>query len=106
MIEPSDKRGVGVVRALSDTERARNHLRAIRDFAYHLMVFVFVNGLLVILDVRAGRGETTVLGLDWAYWVLLFWGIGLAGHAISVFLGDDRIEDRSEGTQSTDLIDH
>lgn len=68
-------------------EGARKNLRAIRDFMYHLMVFVFVNGLLVILDVRAGVGDQAVLGLDWAYWVILFWGVGLVGHGIYAFFG-------------------
>jgi hypothetical protein len=64
-------------------------VKAVRDFAYHVMVFVFVNALLVIVDVRGG-GEGDVLGLDWAYWVILAWGLGVAGHAISVFLGEQR----------------
>jgi hypothetical protein len=70
-------------------EWARNHVKAVRDFAYHVMVFVFVNALLVIVDVRGG-GKGEVLGLDWAYWVILAWGLGVAGHAISVFLGEQR----------------
>lgn len=75
---------------------AKKNLKAIRDFMYHLMVFVFVNGLLVIIDVRAGVSEGAVLGLDWAYWVILFWGIGLIGHAIWAFFGDHRVEARYE----------
>lgn len=81
-------------------ESAKASLKATRDFLYHLMVFLFVNGLLVILDVRAGTGEGAVLGLDWAYWVILFWGIGLVGHAIYAFFGEHRVEakyaDRAE----------
>lgn len=69
----------------------REHLKAVRDFFYHLIVFVFVTGLLVVLDVRAGTGSGAVAGLDWAYWVVLFWGLGLAGHAVFAFLGDHRL---------------
>jgi hypothetical protein len=72
-------------------EAAKAHLKAVRDFMYHLMVFIFVCGLLVILDVRAGTNSGAVLGLDWAYWVILFWGIGVGGHAIWAFLGDHRL---------------
>ena len=61
----------------------------LRDFFYHLVVYVFVGGLFVILDVRAGTGEGAVLGMDWAYWVLLFWGLGLAAHAVYAVFGDD-----------------
>lgn len=72
-------------------DAARAHLKAVRDFLYHLMVYVFVGTLLVFVDVREGHGANAVLGLDWAYFVLLFWGIGVAGHAIYAFLGDHRI---------------
>lgn len=85
-------------------EMARKHLKVVRDFLYHLMVFVFVNGLLVILDVRAGVGDGAVLGLDWAYWVILFWGIGLIGHAIYAFFGEHRLEARYEREQRRELI--
>jgi hypothetical protein len=60
----------------------------VRDFLYHLVVFVFVGGLLVILDVRAGSGDDAILGMDWAFWVLLFWGLALAAHAVYAAFGD------------------
>jgi 2TM domain len=69
---------------------APEHRKAVRDFFYHLVVFVFVSALLVIVDVRAGTAGNAVVGLDWAYWVILFWGLGLAGHAVYAFLGDHR----------------
>ena len=87
-------------------EGARRHLKAVRDFMYHLMVFVFVCGLLVILDVRAGVGDQAVLGLDWAYWVILFWGIGLVGHGIYAFFGDHRLDASYEREPSRDLVAH
>ncbi len=71
-------------------ERVERHVKHVRDFLYHLMTYTFVNALLVILDVRAGKGGQAVLGLDWAYWPVLFWGLGVVGHAISVFVGDER----------------
>lgn len=87
-------------------ESAKKHLKAIRDFMYHLMVFVFVNGLLVILDVRAGVGDQAIVGLDWAYWVILFWGVGLVGHAIYAFFGEHRVEARYEKERQSELVDH
>lgn len=87
-------------------ESAKRHLKAIRDFMYHLMVFLFVNGLLVILDVRAGVGDQAVLGLDWAYWVILFWGVGLVGNAIYAFFGEHRIEAMYEKEQRRELVSH
>lgn len=73
----------------ADLAAARRHVGRVRDFLYHLMVFVFVNAILVVLDLRV-EGPNPVLGLDWAYWVILFWGLGLAGHAIWVFFGEER----------------
>ncbi len=87
-------------------ESAKKHLKAIRDFMYHLMVFMFVNGLLVILDVRAGVGDHAVLGLDWAYWLILFWGIGLVGHGIYALFGEHKIEARYEKERTRDLVSH
>jgi ABC-type polysaccharide/polyol phosphate export permease len=74
-----------------ELERARTHVKQVRDFLYHLMTFVFVCGLLVIID-RGGGANDGVFGLDWAFWVILTWGLGLVGHAISVFFGDYRAE--------------
>ena len=87
-------------------ESGKKHLKAIRDFMYHLMVFLFVSGLLVILDVRAGVGDQAVLGLDWAYWVILFWGVGLVGHAIYAFFGEHRVEAKYERERLRQLVSH
>lgn len=54
------------------------------------MVFVLTNAMLVIVDVGSGA-NAGFLGMDYAYWVILFWGFGLAGHAVSVFAGDRRV---------------
>lgn len=83
----------------------RKNLKAVRDFMYHLMVFVFVNGMFVILDVRAGVGDQAVLGLDWAYWIILFWGIGLMGHGIYAFFGEHRALARYEKEKARELIE-
>ncbi len=74
---------------------AEKHVESVRDFFYHLMVFLVVNAVLVIVDLRE-TGEQAVLGLDWAYWVILFWGLGVAGHAISVFFDDYRVRKEYE----------
>lgn len=73
-------------------ERARQHIERIRDFWYHFMVFVIISLLLVILDRRGGETGSSVFGLDWAYWVVLFWGLGVAGHAIWAVFDDYRAE--------------
>ncbi len=81
-------------------ERAERHVKHVRDFYYHLMTYVFVNALLVIIDRRSGTGDQAVLGLDWAYWLILFWGLGVVGHAISVFFGDRKVRKMYEQDRS------
>jgi hypothetical protein len=72
-------------------DRARRHVKQVRDFAYHLMTYVFVNAMLVAIDLQA-EGANRVLGLDWAYWVVIAWGFGLVGHAVFVFFGEHRVQ--------------
>lgn len=79
-------------------EQAREHVKGVRDFFYHLMTFVLVGALLVVID-RGGGANDGFAGLDFAHWVLVFWGFGVAGHAISVFLGDYRVQKVYERTK-------
>jgi uncharacterized membrane protein len=72
-------------------ERATKHVKEVRDFFYHLMTYVLVSTLMIVLDRRDGAGGG-FLGLDWAYWLIIFWGFGIAGHAIYVFFGDYRVQ--------------
>ena len=72
-------------------ERARKYVKDTRDFYYHLMVFVLVNAFMVFIDLSGGAGAG-LWGLDFAHWIIFGWGFGIAGHAISVFLGDRRIQ--------------
>lgn len=72
-------------------ERAKQHVTNVRDFYYHLMTFVLVNAMMVVIDRRDGsRGD--FMGLDWAYWLIIGWGFGVAGHAIFVYFDDYRIQ--------------
>lgn len=87
-------------------KRAEQHVKVVRDFLYHLMVFVFVNGLLVILDLRVEAGDGAVFGLDWAYWVILFWGLGLIAHAIYAFMGEHRVQREYEKEKARELANH
>ena len=56
---------------------ARIRSRRMRDFFYHLVVFLFVLVLLFL-----------VTGLDGAVvWLFLFWGFAVALHAVYAFFG-------------------
>ena len=83
-----------MTQADSALEQAQQHVKHVRDFFYHLMVYVLVNALLIVIDLRQG-------GLDWAYWVIIGWGFGVLGHAISVFFGDYRAQKLYEENRSS-----
>ena len=75
----------------SAMERATAYVKEVRDFYYHLMVFVLVNAFMIFIDLSGGAGAG-LWGLDFAHWIIFGWGFGIVGHAISVFFGDRRIQ--------------
>ena len=71
-------------------ERARKRVKELRDFYVHVAVYVVVNTGLVLLDLAQGDG------LQWSYWVMIGWGIGLAAHAASVIIIESQPASRWE----------
>lgn len=71
------------------TDEKKEQRGRVRDWLYHLLVFVLIAGLMAILDVRAGTGSGAVLGLDWAFWVILFWGFAVGAHGVWAWFGED-----------------
>ncbi|MDH3539685.1 MAG: 2TM domain-containing protein [Acidimicrobiia bacterium] len=70
--------------------RAKKRVAEVSAFYYHLMTFVFVGFFLIIIDRMTGPNDRFA-GLDWAFWVIIFWGLGVVGHAISVYFGESRV---------------
>lgn len=58
--------------------RARARVHQLRGFYTNLAAYVFVNLVLLVINLIVGRPW-------WFYWVLIGWGIGLAAHAFAVF---------------------
>ena len=62
---------------------AKKRVNRIKGFYIHALIYVLVNAGLVITN-------TSLTGEDFSsidtYWTAIFWGIGLAGHGLSVFL--------------------
>lgn len=75
-------------------ERARERAKELREFYGHVVTYFVVNTLLVVIDVVDGSAGTSFLGLNWAYWPILGWGIALVMHAVAVFLPLRRWEER------------
>jgi hypothetical protein len=66
-------------------DRARERAKQLRDFYGHLMTYVVVCSLLVVIDLVANEAGETFMGLNWAYWPIIGWGIAIVIHALSVF---------------------
>ena len=55
-------------------ERAKKRAEDYTGVLWHLATFLIINGFLWAIDIYQGDG------VNWAYWVTLGWGIGLAFH--------------------------
>jgi len=66
------------------TGRSRKRVNQLRSIYIHLAIYLVVNIGLFALDLAQGDG------LQWAQWVALGWGIGLAAHAVIVFVFEPR----------------
>lgn len=60
--------------------RAKRRVGMKLGFMAHLLVYLLVNGALVLINAAHG-------GDRWAQWPLFGWGIGLAIHGIVTFIG-------------------
>lgn len=58
-------------------------------FRSHLIAYAFVNAGLVVINFL-----TTGFDPFWAIWPMFGWGIGLAAHAMSVYMNGENIRDR------------
>lgn len=68
--------------------RARQRARSQRELYGHLLVYGVVSVLLIVIDVAGGSG------LDWAFWPIGGWGIGVLLHVFRVFGPGTRWEER------------
>lgn len=61
-------------------ETARRKVEARIGFFIHLTVFVLVNAGLIVINLLTSPENL------WFFWPLAGWGIGVAAHALGVFL--------------------
>ena len=69
-------------------ERAEKRVKEFTDVMWHLATFVIVNGFLWAIDLYQGGG------VNWAFWVTISWGIGLAFHVAAYMLDDNGLQNR------------
>lgn len=60
--------------------RAKKRVKELRDFYTHAIIYVAVNIVLVIINLISSPDAL------WFYWPMVFWGIGLGFHGLSVLL--------------------
>lgn len=72
--------GLGLVIVGARAPHAATYDTALRDLLVHAIAFAVVNAFLWAQDIAIGGG------LEYAYWVTIPWGIGLAIHALAYYL--------------------
>lgn len=68
-------------------EKAKRRADEKIGFYKHLYSFITANVVLFILNAVTSFGEW------WFYWITAFWGIGLIGHFLKVFVLGRKIDD-------------
>lgn len=68
--------------------RARRRVKEFTDLMWHVVTFVIVNGFLWGIDIVKGGG------VDWAFWVTIAWGVGVAFHVAAYLLGESGPQNR------------
>ena len=68
--------------------RARRRAKDFTGLMWHVGAFVIVNVFLWFIDIAGGGG------VQWAYWVTIPLGIGLAFHVLAYLLDDSGLEQR------------
>lgn len=61
---------------------AQKRVKRLKGFYIHAAVYVMVNLFLIANNVQRGVDLSSINN----YWTAIFWGIGLLGHALNVFL--------------------
>lgn len=74
--------------------QAKARARSQREFYVHLLVYCAVSVLLIVIDLAGGSEGTTMLGLDWAFWPIGGWGLGVFLQGVRVFGFHTNWEDR------------
>lgn len=62
--------------------KAKRKVKELKGFYIHLFVYIIVNLFLISRNVQQGDNLTDIDN----YWTAMFWGIGVVGHAMRVFV--------------------
>ena len=70
-------------------QRAQERAEYLTGLLWHLGAFAIINAFFWILDLVVGQD-----GIQWAFWVTLFWGFALLFHVLAWFIDGRQIERR------------
>ncbi len=79
-------------------ENARKIVESRIDFLVHFLIYIFVNAILFVINYKFSRGHW------WFYFPLLFWGIGIFSHFLSVFVFSHHVRERWIAKKAQDLL--
>lgn len=80
---------MGTDRTPSEAELAQRRARYLTGLLWHLGAFVIINAFFWMLDLLLGEP-----GLQWAYWITIFWGLALAFHVLAWLIDGRQVERR------------
>jgi 2TM domain len=74
--------------SITREEQARR-AQYLTGLMWHVGAFLIINAFFWVLDLLVGQS-----GIQWAYWITLFWGFALAFHVLAYLV----VGRRSDGT--------
>lgn len=74
---------------VSDEQLAQRRAKYLTGLVWHVGAFVIINAFFWTLDLWTGAG-----GVQWAFWITLFWGFALLFHALAWFVDGRQLERR------------
>lgn len=92
--------GIAISMAIVGRNRPRVESTPLSDLVLHAGVFTAVNAFVWAQDFAIGGG------LDYALWMTVPWGIGLAIHAGAYFFGPKPVETLAERSEERELQHH
>lgn len=70
-------------------DRARARVNARSAVFWHIGAFVIINAFFWLLDWIVGSPR-----MEWAYWITIFWGFGLAFHVLAYLVSERGSEEK------------
>jgi hypothetical protein len=76
---------------MTDTasQQALRRAQYLTGLMWHIGSFAVLNAFFWLLDLMIGAS-----GLQWAYWITLFWGVALAFHIVAYLIDGRGVQER------------